>query len=193
MIRTRVGYTGGQKRNPTYHSLGDHTESLQVDYDPQRISYSQLLEIFWASHDPLAQPYSTQYKAAVYFADEQQRELAEQGKRAIEQQTGRPVYTEILPLSEFYRAEDYHQKYYLRHNPLLWPEIAAFYAGDERGLADSTLAARFNGFAGRYGSQAAVEAELDSYGLSAEGREIVAQLAPGLHQDSSGGSCGLAF
>jgi len=192
VTRTRVGYTGGTKADPTYYSLGDHTESLQVDYDPQRISYSQLLDIFWASHDPAEQPYSTQYKAVVFYANAEQERLARASAQAVAKRTGQPVYTEILPLKTFYRAEDYHQKYYLRNTPQLMREAAAFYGGDERGFTDSTLAARLNGYAGRFGSAALLRAELQSYDLSDSGRDYVAGLALKLHDSPAvAASCGL--
>ena len=76
MIRTRVGYTGGTLENPTYHHLGDHTESVQVDYDPARIDYAALLDAFWQGHNPAASSFSRQYMAAVFYHDETQRQLA---------------------------------------------------------------------------------------------------------------------
>ena len=75
-MRTRVGYAGGEKKNPTYHSLGDHTETIQIDYDPKQISYAKLLEVFWRSHDPLSRSCSRQHKAAVFYHNEEQKRLA---------------------------------------------------------------------------------------------------------------------
>ncbi len=68
MVRTRVGYAGGTKRNPTYYNLGDHTETIQIDYDPTYVSYRELLDIFWESHDPAARPWSRQYMAVVFYS-----------------------------------------------------------------------------------------------------------------------------
>ena len=81
MIRTRVGYTGGRKLNPTYYSLGDHTESFQVDYDPTQISYQQLLDIFWDSHNPTRGAWSRQYRAAIFVHNEAQTQLADSNSR----------------------------------------------------------------------------------------------------------------
>lgn len=191
MVRTRVGYTGGRKANPTYHDLGDHTESMQVDYDPRVITYDQLLAIFWASHDPAQRAYSEQYKAAVFYANAAQHEAALASLREVERAGVKPVRTQILPLGEFYRAEDYHQKYYLTRRANLWREIEAYYGGDIRELTDSTLAARLNGYAGHFGSPAQLKAELESYGLSPEGAAYVQSLAPALHTDASSGACAL--
>lgn len=185
-----MGYTGGAKPNPTYMSLGNHTESLQIDFDAHVVSYEQLLGVFWASHDPSERPYSQQYKAAVFYADEKQRQLAEQSARKIAHQTGKPVYTEILPLKTFYRAEDYHQKYNLRHQPHLLHEVAAVYGKDKRALEDSTLAARLNAYAAGVGEAQLLRKELDSYHLSDAGRQYLERIAPGLHADAPG-LCGL--
>ena len=76
MIRTRVGYTGGNKENPTYRTLGDHTESIEVDYDPGIISYADLLKVFWRSHDPGSRSWSRQYIAAIFYHNEEQKKQA---------------------------------------------------------------------------------------------------------------------
>ena len=76
-MRTRVGYSGGTKENPTYHDLGDHTETVQIDYDPTRVSYDKLLEIFWKSHNPRYQSRSRQYMIAVFYQDAEQKKRAE--------------------------------------------------------------------------------------------------------------------
>jgi len=172
VVRTRVGYAGGQKVNPTYYSLGDHTESLQVDFDPQQISYAGLLDIFWATHNACASAGSRQYMSAVFFENDAQRQLAEQTRSREAARRGAPVTTAILPLTAFYRAEDYHQKYMLRRRSDLLREFKAMYP-DERGLVDSTAAARVNGYLGGHGSSAALEQEIDLLGLSEKARETL--------------------
>ena len=119
MIRTRVGYTGGNKENPTYRALGDHTESVEIDYDPTVISYRELLEIFWKSHDPGSRAGSRQYMSAIFYHNEEQKKLAVESMKREEAGTRRKIYTEISPFSRFYRGEDYHQKFYLRQRPEL--------------------------------------------------------------------------
>ncbi len=169
MVRTRVGYSGGTKNNPTYRNLGDHTETVQVDYDPAQISYEELLRLFWASHYPGASPWSRQYMAAVFYHDEEQRRVAEQSKERVAARLQAKVCTRILPASEFYLAEDYHQKYYLRQVPLLERELLAIYP-DLKDCVGSTLAARVNGYAAGYGTLAALREELESLGLSSAGK-----------------------
>lgn len=171
-----MGYAGGSKRNPTYHSLGDHTETLQLDYDPARISYEELLEMFWSSHNPTRRSWSQQYKAALFYHNEAQKELA---LRSRDQQAAKresQVFTEIIPVTKFYRAEDYHQKYMLRHTPELMQELSAIYP-NPRNFADSTAAARINGYVSGYGTAAALQADLDSLGLSPKGRQRLVELA----------------
>jgi peptide-methionine (S)-S-oxide reductase len=187
VIRTRAGYTGGDRLNPTYENIGDHTESVQVDFDPARVSYQQLLQVFWASHDPFEHYSITQYKVAVFYADAQQERLARESLAQIEKQSGRKVNTQILPLKKFYRAEDYHQKYYLRHTPQLLAELAADYGGDERAFADSTLAARLNAYSGRHGNPKTVQAELASYALSQSGQSYLLSIAPALREEPVAG------
>jgi len=158
--------------NPTYYSLGDHTESLQVDFDPAQISYEQLLDIFWDSHNPTWGAWSTQYKAAVFVHNDAQARLAEASKaRIVAQKAGkwfnRTIQTEILPAERFYLAEDYHQKYLLQNSPRLWGDILAIYRDDTRGWINSTAAARLNGYVGGYASAAQLAEEIDSLGLPA--------------------------
>jgi peptide-methionine (S)-S-oxide reductase len=144
VIRTRVGYTGAEQLNPTYHELGGHSEALQVDFDPEVVSYGDLLAIFWKAHNPASEAWSAQYKAAIFYHDEEQQRLAVETSARVERELGQPVVTEILPASPFYRAEAYHQKYRLRRHAewlrqleLVYPDPAAF--------TDSTAAARLNG------------------------------------------------
>ena len=175
MIRTRVGYTGGSRENPTYNSLGDHTESVQVDYDPEQIGYQELLAIFWDAHSPRAQTYSQQYMNAVFYHDEEQKRLAEASKDRIAAELGEEVFTQILPARTFYLAENYHQKYNLRRHRDVLAELKMVYPTTEQLIA-STAAARINGYLGSYGTRAQLEAEIDSLGLSTAAREKLLRL-----------------
>ncbi len=167
MIRTRVGYSGGTKENPTYRSLGDHTESIEIDYNPEVISYNELLEIFWCSHHPTRPPYSKQYMSIIFYHNDQQKRLAIQTKEKREMELNSKIHTEIRPYEEFYRAEDYHQKYALKQNTNLTNWIKAIYP-DAKALTDSTAAARLNGFVYGYGSKGSLEAAENELGLTSE-------------------------
>ena len=178
MVRTRVGYAGGTKENPTYYSLGDHTETVQIDYDPSQISYEELLTVFWNSHNP-TYPSSTQYQSMVFYHNEEQKELALETKARVEAELKANVLTEIIPAGEFYLAEAYHQKYYLQGVPQFKKEFSAIYPNTDDFIA-STSAARVNGYLGGNGTVASLQAEIDSFGLSPEARQKLLDIASSL-------------
>ena len=125
ITRTVVGYSGGHTVNPTYEDVctdqTGHAETIQITYDPAKISYSQLLDIFWNVHDPTTlnqqgADEGTQYRSIILYNSPEQKQLAEASKKAEEARLGKPVTTEIVPLTAFYPAEDYHQDYF-KKNP----------------------------------------------------------------------------
>ncbi len=169
-MRTRVGYAGGTKPNPKYHDLGDHSETLQIEFDPELISYEELLSLFWKAHDPTWPAQSRQYRAVLFYHGEEQKRLALESREREQARHARAIYTGVLPVPDFYRAEDYHQKYYLRQDRILMGEFRAIYP-DVRDFTDSTAAARVNGYLAGYGSRTALQHDLDMLGLSPEGRK----------------------
>jgi len=128
VVSVTSGYIGGHVRNPTYKQVSDggtgHAEAVEVAYDPARVSYAKLLDVFWRNIDPLTPnaqfcDHGSQYRSAIFYHTEEQRQLAESSKQALEQ-SGRfnqPIVTEIVKASTFYPAEEYHQDYY-RKNPV---------------------------------------------------------------------------
>lgn len=170
VVRTRVGYAGGTKEAPTYHSLGDHTETVEVVYDPDEVSYVALLELFWAHHTPTAQAYSQQYKNVAFTYTEAQRELALASRERQAEDHSREIKTEIQPITEFYPAEDYHQKYRLQNTDALMREYEDIYPDFDDFVA-STAAARVNGYLGGHGTRAWLEAHLEELGLSNAGQQ----------------------
>jgi peptide-methionine (S)-S-oxide reductase len=167
VIRTYAGYAGGTKKNPTYYSLGDHTETIRIYYDPKKVTYEQLLDIFWAEHDPTARPWSKQYKSAIFYHSEEQKKLALATAALIEEKTNRKLYTEIVPASDFYPAEDYHQKYYLRNSAELMKIFKEVYRSDDDFVA-STAAARMNGHGAGFRMRADMDKILKEAGLTPE-------------------------
>lgn len=159
MIRTRVGYTGGEKEDPTYYSLGDHMEAIQIDYDPEKISYEDLLKVFWQEHNPRSRPWKRQYASAVFYHDQKQMHKARDfmARRAAEDPAG--IYTELLPLETFYRAEDYHQKYVLRQIRDIMELYPLEYL-NSKAFTDSTVHARLNGYLAGQGKAEDLEREL---------------------------------
>ena len=123
VVSTAVGYTGGTMENPTYRDVCSdrtgHAEAVLVEFDPSKVSYNDLLELFWKIHDPTTlnrqgPDVGTQYRSAIFYHDENQRAAAVASKRKL-QSSGkydRDITTEITPASTFYMAEDYHQQYY---------------------------------------------------------------------------------
>ena len=128
VISVTSGYTGGQKANPTYQEVSSgstgHAEAVEIVYDPAKISYSRLLDVFWRNIDPLDATgqfcdKGQQYRSAIFYHDDEQQRLAEASKLVLEQ-SGRfnqPIVTTIVPATIFYAAEDYHQHYYQK-NPV---------------------------------------------------------------------------
>lgn len=126
--KVTVGYTGGQEANPSYEAVCSgqtgHIEAVQIEFDPQKISFDKILEIFWANINPEQGEgqfcdLGSQYQTAIFYHDEAQKLTAEQSKDKLAQsgEMGGPIMTKILPAAEFYPAEDYHQDYYLK-NPM---------------------------------------------------------------------------
>ena len=122
---TAVGYTGGRVEDPTYEEVctdrTGHAEAVQVEYDPDQVSYDDLLDVFWSNHDPTTlnrqgPDVGIQYRSAVFCHNDGQRLAAEKSRDALAR-SGRcrgPIVTEIVPAAPFYRAEEYHQKYFAK-------------------------------------------------------------------------------
>ncbi|HVA24778.1 MAG TPA: peptide-methionine (S)-S-oxide reductase MsrA [Chloroflexota bacterium] len=119
---TRVGYTGGRTQHPSYHDVCSdttgHAEAVEVTYDPQQVTYEQLLKVFWENHDPTTlnsqgPDFGTQYRSAILFHDAQQEQAARASKEELDHsgRWRRPVVTEIVQAPDFWEAEDYHQQY----------------------------------------------------------------------------------
>ena len=164
-----MGYCGGTTKNPTYRSIGDHTEAISIDYDPDVLAYQTLLNLFWTRHRCQSESHCRQYMNAVFSHNASQQEAAQLSLSAHAARLGilpDSVTTPILPIDRFTLAERYHQKYRIRRNDEIrlfleetYPDIKAF--------ADSTVATRINA---AFGSgtdkdwQALLE-ELPDYGL----------------------------
>ena len=175
VVRTRVGYAGGSTPRPTYEHIGDHVEAIQIDYDPVRISYWQLLEVFWKNHDTTGAPLRPQYRCAIFVAGPQQTELAVQSRAQAAQRIGSNIRAQVCPAGRFYSAESYHQKYHLRQHVELIEEINTIYAHDDR-IMNSTLCARLNAIVAGYGDASLVHDEMASYGMSPKARQRVLEL-----------------
>lgn len=167
MVSTRVGYTGGTTADPTYLSIGDHSEAFQVVYDPDKISYEELLEQFWSNHNPCAPSWSTQYASALFYHNKKQLDAAMKSRKAEQAKRTLKIKTPIVAATTFYQAEDYHQKYYLRQNHKLAREFMKIYP-DPQDFVRSTAAARINGYLGGHGRDH-LEETLPQLGLTVSG------------------------
>ena len=128
VVSTTSGYIGGQKKNPTYEEVSSgrtgHTEAVQVVYDPKKVTYEKLLDVFWHNIDPTVKDqqfcdHGSQYRSGIFYTDDEQKRLAEASKATLDRNKpfSAAIVTEITRASEFYPAEDYHQDFYLK-NPL---------------------------------------------------------------------------
>lgn len=126
VVSTTSGFIGGHKQNPTYKEVSSggtgHTEAVQIRYDPDTVSYQELLDVFWVNHDPTTNERQfcdrgSQYRPGVFYYNDEQKRQAQAYKEAVESEVSFPVVTEITEATEFYPAEEYHQDYY-KKNPL---------------------------------------------------------------------------
>ncbi|MBD3367204.1 MAG: hypothetical protein GF405_03380 [Candidatus Eisenbacteria bacterium] len=159
--------------------MGDHTETVQLDYDPRMVSYQELLEVFWRGHAPTRRSWSRQYMAAVFYDSDEQRKLAEVSKEQLEDELGREVLTRVLPLRSFTYAEDYHQKYRLRREEVVLRDLMHYF-DKEREFIHSTAASKLNGYLYGCGSLELLRSELGGLGLSDEGNERVIEVVRAL-------------
>jgi len=131
VIRTCVGYAGGATTSPTYERIGDHSESIEIDYDPAVLSYEDLLAEFFAGHDARAHSFSTQYRSAIFYRTNAEWAAAERALEKQESVRGR-LHTSVEPLPRFWKAEDYHQKFYWKQFTQEWERQASGKAPDQR-------------------------------------------------------------
>ncbi|HYV43007.1 MAG TPA: peptide-methionine (S)-S-oxide reductase MsrA [Thermoanaerobaculia bacterium] len=126
VLDTAVGYSGGRLENPTYEDVCSgrtgHAETVEVEYDSSRVSYEQVLDVFWENHDPTTlnrqgPDVGEQYRSAIFFHTPEQQAAATESKANLEKsgKYKRPIVTQILPASTFFRAEEYHQRYLEKH------------------------------------------------------------------------------
>ncbi len=127
VVKTTVGYIGGHMENPTYKDVCSdetgHAEALQIEFDPEQVSYEELLNKFWEIHDPTSYhkqgpDVGSQYRAAIFYHDEKQKQVAIKSKEKLqksEKYKNKKIVTEIVKASKFYPAEEYHQKYFEKH------------------------------------------------------------------------------
>jgi peptide-methionine (S)-S-oxide reductase len=126
VITTTSGYTGGRTVNPTYEQVSaggtGHAEAVEIAYDPAKVTFEKLLDVFWHNIDPLAKnaqfcDHGNQYRTAIFYHDDSERSAAEASKAAVQKHFKEPIQTEVTPAGPFYKAEEYHQDYHVK-NPI---------------------------------------------------------------------------
>jgi methionine-S-sulfoxide reductase len=175
VIRIRAGYAGGTTDNPGYYTLGDHSETVQIEFDPTVVTYAELLEVFWDSHSPTIPAGSRQYMSIIFFHNEDQHKIALASKQQREDSQGYKILTEVVSYVTFYQAEDYHQKFYLQGEQNLFSEFKAMYP-DINQLVRSTAAARVNGYVGGHGNLETLMGQINALGLTQAGKEKLLEI-----------------
>lgn len=175
IVRTRVGFSGGASAYPTYRDMGDHTETVELTFDPAIVSYDELLTTFWKNHKPVnINDYKgRQYQSLLLYRDERQAETFRTIKNRFERELG-ALDTELAPFRTFYKAEPRHQKYYLKRYPDAVAKLSTIYSSEEE-LERATLAARLNGVAKGFLNMERLRHEMQQWPMSAS--ELAAQLA----------------
>lgn len=159
-MRTRVGYAGGSTPEPTHKQMGDHTETVQVDFNPDIVSYSDILYHFWHNHNPNRKKYrDREYISLVLYHDEQQKKVAWQTKRQLEEVRKEKMQTEISPYKRFTQAIERQQKWHIKRIPQAEEVLKSIYSSEKQ-FIDSVLVARLNSLAKGYGSIESVHQEI---------------------------------
>ena len=165
VLRTRVGYAGGDSTTPSYDDLGNHIEVFEVDYDPDLLSYEDMVHLYFQFYDATARPFSQRVTPVIYYRNAAEQVIAEDVKLSIENSSEKGIFTVIRPLEVFYLAEEKHQLSYLKQESSLYKEIREIFIEDDA-LLLSILASKLNGFIAGYGSETDLTYVLKGSGLS---------------------------
>lgn len=166
VIQTEVGYAGGTSIDPTYRKMADHSETVDITFDPEIISYEQLVRLFWENHDATKDRFykERQYISILFYRDENQLQTAKELHSEYEQLQGKEIHTEFQAFTHFYPAEDHHQKYFLRRFKKATESIKHLFP-DEASFIHSTIAARLNGFVRERGKLPDIKKEITHWGI----------------------------
>mgnify|MGYP006279997247 CR=1 FL=1 len=180
VVRTCVGYAGGTTPAPTYDDLGDHIETVEVEYDPDRCTYADLLDRFWAGHDPTRAPFKRQYQSALFPCTPAQRSRARASVERMRERYDDPLTTEVIEDASFHRAEAYHQKHKLRRHPDLLEAVRARYP-DETAFTDAPSTALLNGYVGGHRGPRHLDDDLPRLALPSAAAEHLRTLVARRH------------
>ncbi|TWT27424.1 peptide-methionine (S)-S-oxide reductase [Planomicrobium sp. CPCC 101110] len=176
VIRTRVGFAGGTLTSPTYRNMGDHTETVEIDFDPAILNFEDVLLHFWRNHYPNRDNYKgRQYISLLRYHNGKQEQVANKVKAQMEKELGEAIETDIAPFTGFTLAEERHQKYYLKRYPKALDQLENLYPTPDL-LLNSTFAARMNGFVKGYGTREELKHEIAGWPIEEEHRQFMIAL-----------------
>lgn len=176
VIQTEVGYAGGTTELPTYRAIGDHSETIDILFDPDLISYEELVRLFWENHDATKDRFykERQYISILFYRNEKQLSVAQKVKAEVKKRDGKELQTELQEYDMFYPAEDHHQKYFLRRFKKAREAVRELFP-DEKSFLHSTIAARLNGFVRERASLSDIKQEITDWGLEPAQLELLLQ------------------
>ncbi|NFK80241.1 peptide-methionine (S)-S-oxide reductase [Clostridium botulinum] len=180
VVKTYVGYTGGNTLFPTYNSIGDHLETLEVYYDSSKIAFENLLTIFEKNHNYIVRPNLLQYYSAIFYNNENEKELCLDWKKNKKEELKTEVLTRISPIEKFYYAEFYHQKYYVQLEPVIMSNLRSkFSTGND--LISSPLCHKLNAYLADYGSLKELNKEIEDFNLSEDAKNRLLSIVEGFN------------
>ncbi|MBO0581819.1 peptide-methionine (S)-S-oxide reductase [Clostridium botulinum] len=180
VVKTYVGYTGGNTLFPTYNSIGDHLETLEVYYDSSKIAFENLLTIFEENHNYIVRPNLLQYYSAIFYNNENEKELCLDWKKNKKEELKTEVLTKISPIEKFYYAEFYHQKYYVQLEPVIMSNLRSkFSTGND--LISSPLCHKLNAYLAVYGSLKELNKEIEDFNLSEDAKNRLLSIVEGFN------------
>ncbi|WP_034298635.1 peptide-methionine (S)-S-oxide reductase MsrA [Bacillus sp. 37MA] len=174
IIRTRVGFAGGATENPTYRGMGDHTETIEMDFNPEILSFEEILHVFWNNHTSTNRVNykERQYMSILFYHDEQQKQSILNVKKELEDDRNETIETEVVPYSGFTLAEEHHQKYYLKRFSIAVDLLNTHYPSMDA-FTHSTLTARLNGFVREFGTLNDIKNEVSDWDIGEDSHQIV--------------------
>ncbi|WP_434303156.1 peptide-methionine (S)-S-oxide reductase [Clostridium botulinum] len=180
VIKTYVGYTGGSTLFPTYNSIGNHLETVEIYYDSSKIAFEDLLMVFEKNHNYTTRPNLLQYNSAILYNNENEKELCLNWKKSKEEELTKEVLTKISPIEKFYYAEFYHQKYYVQLEPVIMSNLRSkFSTGND--LISSPLCHKLNAYLAGYSSLKNLNKEIKDFNLSKDAKNRLLSIVEGFN------------
>nr|WP_243150737.1 peptide-methionine (S)-S-oxide reductase [Clostridium sporogenes] len=180
VVKTYVGYTGGNTLLPTYNSMGDHLETLEIYYDSSKITFENLLMVFQKNHNYTVRPNLLQYNSAIFYNNEIEKEVCLIWKTNKGDELNKEILTNISPIKKFYYAEFYHQKYYVQLEPVIMSNLRSMFStGND--LISSPLCHKLNAYLGGYNTFKNLNKEIKDFNLSQDSKNRLLSIVEGFN------------